>query len=494
MLEVTFRIVDARSISPWNATVGGSDGVPTGGALYEAARTMLRASSTDVDHLRLEGIEDSDSPGSISERACAQLPVIRVRIMDATPAPAPQPSLHERIVRSPRMLVVGGVVVAVAVLASVLVQSRQGPVALSVTDAEHVSAFEEVGFVQDWLPKNFESRGSGALTMFGRSLTTWTDGGAAMGTVGATRCSETVAALTNYFCGADVAVDEQNTVPFGATFMRQLAEQHVSPAATAERHNAAVKDAFDQFDDDKSGFFDESESKAFWTKSLPAMEINNSEMDSQLEALHVAADADADGRITEDEFRLLYSQDKSPAARRRNLLQDIVHPKAQSMSDGDTDDGFEEIYRCHITMTSDSQSKRPQAEVLREMASDMARIGDDDIAGDLGHVFMLHFRTDGSIAHYQSFIRYFTLKQWLRGDTPHLDSADTEASYIYDAAQVVEFFDELEAVLMEKKWTTMMDRSYAKLFGAHGAAGTAMLERSASSRMLFYCDLACVRG
>ena len=491
MVEVTFQIVDARGVSPWNATVGGSDGVPTGGALYEAARTMLRASCTDVDHLRLEGIEDSDSPGSISERACAQLPVIRVRIMDATPPAAPQPSLHERIVRSPRML---GGVAAVAVLASVLAQSRQGPVALSVTDAAHVSAFEEVGFVQEWLPKNFEYRGSGALTMFGRSLATWTDGGAAMGTVGATRCSETVAALTNYFCGADVATDEQNAVPIGATFMRQLAEQHVSPAAAAKRHNAAVKDAFDQFDDDKSGFFDESESKAFWTKSLRAMEMDVSEMDSQLEALHAAADADADGRISEDEFRLLHSQDQSPAARRRNLLQGIVHPNAQPMSDGNTDDGLEEIYRCHITMTSDSQSKRPQTEVLREMADGMARIGDDDIAGHLGHVFMLHFRKDGSIAHYQSFIKYFTLKQWLRGDTPHLDSADAEASYIYDAAQVLEFFDELEAVLVEKKWTTMMDRSYAKLFGARGAAGTAVLERSASSRMHFYCDLACVRG
>ena len=133
-------------------------------------------------------------------------------------------------------------------------------------------------------------------------------------------------------------------------------------------------------------------------------------------------------------------------------------------------------------------------EVLREMADGMARIGDDDIAGHLGHVFMLHFRKDGSIAHYQSFIKYFTLKQWLRGDTPHLDSADAEASYIYDAAQVLEFFDELEAVLVEKKWTTMMDRSYAKLFGARGAAGTAVLEHSASSRMHFYCDLACVRG
>ena len=43
MVEVTFRIVDARGVSPWNDTVGGSDGVPTGGALYEAARTMLRA-------------------------------------------------------------------------------------------------------------------------------------------------------------------------------------------------------------------------------------------------------------------------------------------------------------------------------------------------------------------------------------------------------------------------------------------------------------------
>ena len=173
----------------------------------------------------------------------------------------------------------------------------------------------------------------------------------------------------------------------------------------------------------------------------------------------------------------------------------MVHPKAQPMPDGDTDDdGFEEIYRCHITMTSDSQTKRPQAEVLHEMASEMARIGDDGIAGGLGHVFMLHFRKDGSIAHYQSFIRYFTLKQWLRGDTPHLDSADAEATYIYDAAQVLEFFDELETVLSEKKWTTTMDQSYAKLFGARGAAGTAVLERSASSRMLFYCDLACVRG
>ena len=37
MVEVTFQIVDARGVSPWNATVGGSDGVPTGGALYEAA-------------------------------------------------------------------------------------------------------------------------------------------------------------------------------------------------------------------------------------------------------------------------------------------------------------------------------------------------------------------------------------------------------------------------------------------------------------------------
>ena len=95
----------------------------------------------------------------------------------------------------------------------------------------------------------------------------------------------------------------------------------------------------------------------------------------------------------------------------------------------------------------------------------MARIGDDGIAGGLGHVFMLHFRKDGSIAHYQSFIRYFTLKQWLRGDTPHLDSADAEATYIYDAAQVLEFFDELETVLSEKKWTATMDQSYAVLLG-----------------------------
>ena len=75
-----------------------------------------------------------------------------------------------------------------------------------------------------------------------------------------------------------------------------------------------------------------------------------------------------------------------------------------------------------------------------------------------------------------------------------MDSADAEATYIYDAAQVLEFFDELETVLSEKKWTATMDQSYAKLFGARGAAGTAVLERSASSRMLFYCDLACVRG
>lgn len=98
---------------------------------------------------------------------------------------------------------------------------------------------------------------------------------------------------------------------------------------------------------------------------------------------------------------------------------------------------------------------------------------------------MLHFRKDGSIAQYQSFVRYYTLKQWMKGETSHLESADAPpSSYIYkDSTQLDEFFSELEVVLKQREWSAAVDKSYAALFGARGAAGTGMLERSTSSRM-----------
>lgn len=219
-VAVTFRIVDARGVQPWSATVGGDGGVVTGGELYRAARSMLRDSGTGVAHLRLVGIEDSDAPGAINEAATERLPLVRVRILDDSP-PAPMPpTMCELIASSPRTRPVLAAMVAVAMGLSFLVATPcEGPVFLNVTDAEHVTAFTEVSFVQDWLPSDTERTGARGHSMFGRSLTTWTDGSAA---VGATRCSETVAALTNYFCGLDVAMDENNTL-IGGESMRILA-------------------------------------------------------------------------------------------------------------------------------------------------------------------------------------------------------------------------------------------------------------------------------
>ena len=80
-----------------------------------------------------------------------------------------------------------------------------------------------------------------------------------------------------------------------------------------------------------------------------------------------------------------------------------------------------------------------------------------------GHVFVLHHRHTGVSAHYQSFIREYTLPQFLRGRGNGLFERAFEP--YYTPAQLQSVFDDIEMITAETEWSKQVDASYAKLFG-----------------------------
>jgi len=111
-----------------------------------------------------------------------------------------------------------------------------GVILLNRTFAEHAGIFSEKSFCDSYL---LQVRGmaktSAATTrprLFGSSGPRADDKAVPTkvdeGYLGCSRCSETVVALCNYFCGPEIAANERASAQIGSVKMERLAQQHVA--------------------------------------------------------------------------------------------------------------------------------------------------------------------------------------------------------------------------------------------------------------------------
>jgi hypothetical protein len=150
----------------------------------------------------------------------------------------------------------------------------------------------------------------------------------------------------------------------------------------------------------------------------------------------------------------------------------------------------EKIFRCNIYREQSTQDTKSSFS-SGKFYDHIDRGSDDD---GTGHIFMLHFLRDGRIAHYQSFIRQYTLPQWLQQKGFGVFEEPLEP--YYSATQMQSFFKNVDTILASTEWTDVVDVAYERLCGMSPNRNGHSIRQAASlsaPQMRFYCDLACVR-